>query len=88
MSWDAYGAEKEKTGVYKMRVTVAAILPENLSPGEMTWLIHFRKAKSLDTLNIMLQKAERDHLNNLKAMDDINTGYCAREYELQMLLQY
>ncbi|AYV11525.1 MULTISPECIES: hypothetical protein [Shewanella] len=68
-----------------MKATATAFLPETLSQEEVSWLIHFRKAKTINTLELMTERAERVNAGNLKVLDDINTGFCAREQELLML---
>ncbi|GIU40919.1 hypothetical protein TUM3794_20010 [Shewanella colwelliana] len=65
-----------------MKAKVTAFLPEKLSQEEMSWLIHFRKAKSVNTLELMAERAERDNAGNFRVLDDINMGFCAREQEI------
>lgn len=40
-----------------------------------------RKAKRIETLNVIVERLERE-ATNLKTKDDINKAYCIREIEI------
>lgn len=66
----------------KLFVTVAAFEIDNLTEDELNWLMHFRKAKRIETLEFLVERADDKNRGNVAVLNAINVGYCSREKEL------
>ena len=58
------------------------VMPQELSSKDH-WLRRFRRAKCLNTLELMTEKAERDWSADIKVFAAIQLAKCLREDELE-----
>jgi hypothetical protein len=65
-----------------MEVTVSAFEQKNLSEIELDWLFHFRQAKSMKTLDIMIERLDITYKNDIATKNNLNVAYCVREKEI------
>ncbi|MCL2914072.1 hypothetical protein L2725_09765 [Shewanella corallii] len=64
-------------------VKVGAFELSNLDDVTMEWLIKFRRSKSIETLDMMTDRAERDNQGKHVVLDAINQAWCVREKEIK-----
>ncbi|MGI2258319.1 hypothetical protein [Shewanella sp. GXUN23E] len=63
-------------------IKVNAFELSSLSEQALEWLIKFRRSKSISTLDLMTERAERDCKGDRAALDAINQAWCVREKEI------
>lgn len=66
-----------------MEVTVSAFEYKNLSNAELKWLYHFRQAKTMKTLDVMIERLDITYEKNVVTKNNLNVAYCVREIEIK-----
>ncbi|TVL32930.1 hypothetical protein AYI95_08400 [Shewanella xiamenensis] len=56
---------------------------EQVDETSRIWVLKFRRSKSLNTLDLMVDKAEREHKADRTVLDAINLAWCVREQEIK-----
>ncbi len=56
---------------------------EQVDEASREWVLKFRRSKCLNTLDLMVDKAEREHKADRKVLDAINLAWCVREQEIK-----
>ncbi|TVP09295.1 hypothetical protein AYI87_20145 [Shewanella sp. KCT] len=56
---------------------------EQIDEASRDWVIKFRRSKCMNTLDLMVDKAEREHQSDRRVLDAINLAWCVREQEIK-----